>query len=995
MPRTLPAQLESAMDSGVFKVYVAIGKRSPAATLITNILYYKYDGLQLSVKWASPNLPTTDGLDVGSKYYIERGVTIQGVNYTIKSCDLRFDDYTIERQVVTGSFTLFSSDEKPEAFNADISYENVINTVNPTGTGSYLLRLTAENPNHWGYQFYPDGKQLSLKSYQSFLALIRQKYLIEATDASDEAHDNYISYFHLGTPINERFWQEYTAQPFNAFAYSPSLQRIAAPAVGSFYYSSDGHTWTFAGSASGKNAYWKAAVWSPSLSLFVVVGDKTNIAFGNYTYCATSPDGVTWTSRTLISDDWRGLAWSEELGLFVAVGDGNFAYSSDGINWTTYAAPMSSHTVAWSAELGLFVTGSRFFAKSYSSPDGINWTENILPGGTRIWGNIAWSSTLGIFIGCSDDAGQLGFMKSSDGVTWTHNATPARPFKAIVWCEELSLFTALASDGLANAIYTSTDGTNWTQVLNTSTETWQAVGFMNDRITIVGAANINDAFVSLEAITSDHTITRGDAIIKKSGELQSFLWRDEAESIHTSGANTSLVHNLGYLESTDSPPASFYNSDRASIVTGIHLKYNSGDIFTIQINQTIQAYYFARVTEILDPNAEIGWRCEIDLIERFANTNAGSLPSTIERVAAYTPLVTTNFDGNLDATVNNLQAFADRVDDLVIYTQEEIEDFVGGMVTGNTEIGIAVTYDDVNGKLNFVAEVTQAELDAVSAAIPSTEAIQDIIGAMVTGNTETGITVTYQDADGTIDFEVTGGGDIVSPLLSAEISITTTATATISRMHVISGTTADYTVTLPAASGNTGKLIGFRVLPTATKAFTIDGNASETIDGATTRILWAGEAAILLCDGSNWFKIAGKSIPMYSMITASGATSVNTSTVTKVTLATNYSDNTGFLNNTTNSKITIKRPGVYKIAISVGWGTASYAGSQARCHKNGTMIFNINNANDFQLAHQLEFTLAAGDYLELNAYQTSGSSQNTYGDGSPVSSIGITELPQW
>jgi hypothetical protein len=34
------------------------------------------------------------------------------------------------------------------------------------------------------------------------------------------------------------------------------------------------------------------------------------------------------------------------------------------------------------------------------------------------------------------------------------------------------------------------------------------------------------------------------------------------------------------------------------------------------------------------------------------------------------------------------------------------------------------------------------------------ESIQDIVGAMVSGNTETNITVTYQDGDGTIDFEV-------------------------------------------------------------------------------------------------------------------------------------------------------------------------------------------------------------------------------------------------
>ena len=32
--------------------------------------------------------------------------------------------------------------------------------------------------------------------------------------------------------------------------------------------------------------------------------------------------------------------------------------------------------------------------------------------------------------------------------------------------------------------------------------------------------------------------------------------------------------------------------------------------------------------------------------------------------------------------------------------------------------------------------------------------VQDIVGAMVSSNTETGITVTYQDADGTIDFVV-------------------------------------------------------------------------------------------------------------------------------------------------------------------------------------------------------------------------------------------------
>ena len=35
-----------------------------------------------------------------------------------------------------------------------------------------------------------------------------------------------------------------------------------------------------------------------------------------------------------------------------------------------------------------------------------------------------------------------------------------------------------------------------------------------------------------------------------------------------------------------------------------------------------------------------------------------------------------------------------------------------------------------------------------------TEQVEDFVGGMVTGNTETGITVTYEDSDGTLDFVV-------------------------------------------------------------------------------------------------------------------------------------------------------------------------------------------------------------------------------------------------
>tara|TARA_Y100000401_G_scaffold94580_1_gene81096 strand:+ start:2041 stop:3426 length:1386 start_codon:yes stop_codon:yes gene_type:complete len=120
-------------------------------------------------------------------------------------------------------------------------------------------------------------------------------------------------------------------------------------------------------------------------------------------------------------------------------------------------------------------------------------------------------------------------------------------------------------------------------------------------------------------------------------------------------------------------------------------------------------------------------------------------------------------------------------------TQEQVEDFVGGMVSGNTETGITVTYQDSDGTLDFVVAsqtdnnfttTLKNKLDGIASgatnvtntnqltngagfitATLTNEQVQDIVGGMVSGNTETGITVTYQDSDGTLDFAVASQTD--------------------------------------------------------------------------------------------------------------------------------------------------------------------------------------------------------------------------------------------
>jgi hypothetical protein len=73
----------------------------------------------------------------------------------------------------------------------------------------------------------------------------------------------------------------------------------------------------------------------------------------------------------------------------------------------------------------------------------------------------------------------------------------------------------------------------------------------------------------------------------------------------------------------------------------------------------------------------------------------------------------------------------------------------------NAEIAAAV---EAATDSNTFTDADHSKLNAIEAgatADQTSEEIQDIVGAMVSGNTESGITVTYQDADGTLDFAVT------------------------------------------------------------------------------------------------------------------------------------------------------------------------------------------------------------------------------------------------
>ena len=117
------------------------------------------------------------------------------------------------------------------------------------------------------------------------------------------------------------------------------------------------------------------------------------------------------------------------------------------------------------------------------------------------------------------------------------------------------------------------------------------------------------------------------------------------------------------------------------------------------------------------------------------------------------------------------------------------------------------------------------------------------------------------------------GVGTASPLSNLDIQgsmglkfTTITAATTLNQTHnVVLCNSGPYTVNLPAATSNAGKTYYIKNIDAQGDIITIDGNASETIDGKTTYFLNVSNHALrIICDGSNWhvleetYKISGQ-----------------------------------------------------------------------------------------------------------------------------------------
>ena len=126
---------------------------------------------------------------------------------------------------------------------------------------------------------------------------------------------------------------------------------------------------------------------------------------------------------------------------------------------------------------------------------------------------------------------------------------------------------------------------------------------------------------------------------------------------------------------------------------------------------------------------------------------------------------------------------------------EWTQDQVGAMFTNNLqERGISSTYDDTTGKIGL--SIANNSHNHISTNITDfTEAVQDTVGNMFTGNTENGITLDYNDTTGKINVDVNdptitisgeaSGSAVMTNLGNTNIAVTLNSEAIQDRMFSI------------------------------------------------------------------------------------------------------------------------------------------------------------------------------------------------------------------
>lgn len=188
-----------------------------------------------------------------------------------------------------------------------------------------------------------------------------------------------------------------------------------------------------------------------------------------------------------------------------------------------------------------------------------------------------------------------------------------------------------------------------------------------------------------------------------------FTYDDALNTISAVLTVTGVAANT-YGSATQVPQITVDAKGRITGVTNVTISLSSADI--TDFNEAAQD----AIGSILADSADIDFSYnDAGAIISAVLTNSGVSANTYGS-ASQVPQFTVDSKGRIIGVTDiNIDIVSTQISDFT----EAVQDVIGGMVTGNTEDGLSVTYDDTTGKLNFT------NTDKGSVAVTAHEAAVD------------------------------------------------------------------------------------------------------------------------------------------------------------------------------------------------------------------------------------------------------------------------------